>query len=225
MNRDKLYKLEDVSKKISLPGEDIKILKGLSLEINRGESVAIVGASGSGKTTLLHILGALDRPTCGKVFFKGIDISIMDETERARFRNTHLGFVFQFHHLLAEFNVLENVAMPLIIRRVEREKAYIKAEEILSLIGMGSKITQMVNTLSGGERQLVALARSLVGGPEVLLADEPTGNLDYINSMKVGELFNKLNTEMGLTVIIVTHNMELANLMGRILRLKDGKIQ
>jgi len=220
-----LYKVEGVTKDIIMPNEKIRILKGVNLNIKKRESIAIVGASGSGKTTLLHILGGLDRPSSGRVFFKDKDLTSMDESQMALFRNKYIGFVFQFHHLLAEFNVLENVAMPMIIRGTTRKKAYKKALFALGLVGMEKKKNQMVNTLSGGERQLVALARSLIGEPEVLLADEPTGNLDGENAARVAKIFKNLNQDMGLTIIVVTHNMEIANLMGRVLTLKHGKIQ
>jgi len=224
MNKE-LYKVEGVTKDIVLPNERLSILKGINLNIKKGESVAIVGASGSGKSTLLHILGGLDRPSFGRVFFKDKDLTSMDDAQMALFRNKYVGFVFQFHHLLAELNVLENVAMPLIIRGVKKKKAFERALFVLGLVGMEHKKKQMVNTLSGGERQLVALARSLIGEPEVILADEPTGNLDRKNAAKVGEILKNLNREMGLTIILVTHNMELAKLMDRILKLKHGKIQ
>jgi len=224
MNKE-LYKVEGVTKDIVLPNERLSILKGINLNIKKGESVAIVGASGSGKSTLLHILGGLDRPSFGRVFFKDKDLTSMDDAQMALFRNKYVGFVFQFHHLLAELNVLENVAMPLIIRGVKKKKAFKRALFVLGLVGMEEKKKQMVNTLSGGERQLVALARSLIGEPEVILADEPTGNLDRKNAAKVGEILKNLNREMGLTIILVTHNMELAKLMDRILKLKHGKIQ
>ncbi|GAB6163175.1 ABC transporter ATP-binding protein [Desulfothermus naphthae] len=224
MNKE-LYKVEGVTKDIELPNERLSILKGINLNIKKGESVAIVGASGSGKSTLLHILGGLDRPSYGRVFFKDKDLTSMDDAQMALFRNKYVGFVFQFHHLLAELNVLENVAMPLIIRGIKKKKAFERALFVLGLVGMEHKKKQMVNTLSGGERQLVALARSLIGEPEVILADEPTGNLDRKNAAKVGEILKNLNREMGLTIILVTHNMELAKLMDRILKLKHGKIQ
>ena len=224
MNKQ-LYKVEGVTKDIVSPNERLSILKGINLNIKKGESVAIVGASGSGKSTLLHILGGLDRPSFGRVFFKDKDLTSMDDAQMALFRNKYVGFVFQFHHLLAELNVLENVAMPLIIRGVKKKKAFERAHYVLGLVGMEEKKKQMVNTLSGGERQLVALARSLIGEPEVILADEPTGNLDRKNAAKVGEILKNLNQEMGLTIILVTHNMELAKLMDRILKLKHGKIQ
>lgn len=224
MNKQ-LYKVEGVTKDIVLPNERLSILKGINLNIKKGESVAIVGASGSGKSTLLHILGGLDRPSFGRVFFKDKDLTSMDDAQMALFRNKYVGFVFQFHHLLAELNVLENVAMPLIIRGIKKKKAFERALFVLGLVGMEEKKKQMVNTLSGGERQLVALARSLIGEPEVILADEPTGNLDRKNAAKVGEILKNLNRDMGLTIILVTHNMELAKLMDRILKLKHGKIQ
>lgn len=224
MNKQ-LYKVEGVTKDIVLPNERLSILKGINLNIKKGESVAIVGASGSGKSTLLHILGGLDRPSFGRVFFKDKDLTSMDDAQMALFRNKYVGFVFQFHHLLAELNVLENVAMPLIIRGIKKKKAFERALFVLGLVGMEHKKKQMVNTLSGGERQLVALARSLIGEPEVILADEPTGNLDRKNAAKVGEILKNLNRDMGLTIILVTHNMELAKLMDRILKLKHGKIQ
>jgi lipoprotein-releasing system ATP-binding protein len=219
-----LYQIDDISKKIKLSNEDIIILKNISFDVKKGESVAIVGASGSGKTTLLHLMGGLDSPTSGKIIFKGLDITLMDEGQRALFRNKYIGFVFQFHHLLPEFSVLENVAMPLLIRGLSKKVAYKKAEEIIELIGMGSKQHQMVPTLSGGERQLVAIARALVIEPEVILADEPTGNLDYANARKVGDILHRLNQEMGIAIVMVTHNIELASRLERTLSLKNGKL-
>ncbi len=224
MNNNSLYYIENLSKKIVLPYEEIEILKDINLKISKGEQIAIVGASGSGKTTLLHILGGLDFPTKGKVLFKGVDITKMTEKERANFRNKHVGFVFQFHHLLPEFNVIENVAMPLLIANTPKKIAYKKAQEVLEVIGMYRKKGQMVPTLSGGERQLVAIARALVTSPEVILADEPTGNLDYQNAINIATIFKKLNKEMGITILMVTHNLELASMMTHTLVLKDGMI-
>lgn len=224
MNSECLYHIKNVSKKIVLPNEEIEILKNINLNISKGELIAIVGAAGSGKTTLLHILGGLDSPTEGKIFFKGKDITQMDEKERAIFRNKHIGFVFQFHHLLPEFSVIENVAMPLLIANMPKKNAFEKAKQVLEITGMFTKKEQMVTTLSGGERQLVAISRALVTSPEVILADEPTGNLDYQNSLTIANIFKKLNKDMGITVLMVTHNLELASLMTKTLILKDGKI-
>ena len=224
MSNTNLYKIQNVSKGIKLPNEELTILKDISFEVQKGESIAIVGASGSGKTTLLHLMGGLDVPSKGRVEFKGLDIMAMDEGQRALFRNKYIGFVFQFHHLLPEFNVLENVAMPLLIRGVKKKYAFNRAKEAIELVGVGGREFQMVPTLSGGERQLVAIARALVTGPEVILADEPTGNLDYTNAMRVGAIFNQLNIELNIAVVMVTHNMELASTLKRTLKLRDGKL-
>ncbi len=205
------------------PRDKVEVLKGLDLAVDSGESVAVVGASGVGKSTLLHIVGALDRPTQGKVLVDGRDVFTMDEQALAAFRNRHVGFVFQFHHLLPEFSALENVMMPGLIARLETSQARSRAEELLAEVGLSDRAAHRVGELSGGERQRVAVARALVLGPSLLLADEPTGNLDERTGEKVHELFVKLNQERGLTTLVATHNERLARSMGRTVRLAEGK--
>jgi len=186
--------------------------------------MAILGASGSGKTTLLHILGVLDTASQGAVFFQGRDVTGLSEQEMARIRNREIGFVFQFHHLLPEFSPLENVAMQALIGGVSRSKALARAAEALALVGLENRRDQKVTTLSGGERQRVAIARAMLLQPKVLLADEPTGNLDEQTGEKVGNLLLQLNRELGTTLIVVTHNHALAELMNRRLELRSGEL-
>ncbi len=225
MNRETIiYSLKGVCKKIVSGTEEISILNNISLEIKEKESVAIVGASGSGKTTLLHLLGGLDVPSKGHIFFKGRDLADMSEEEKASFRNKFIGFVFQFHHLLPEFTVIENVAMPLFIRGKQQKEAFERAREVISLVGLSHKENQKVPTLSGGERQLIAIARALIGKCRVLLADEPTGNLDFATARKIGKILRKINETLNVVVIVVTHNMELAMEMKRLLKLRNGAI-
>jgi lipoprotein-releasing system ATP-binding protein len=183
-----------------------------------------VGASGVGKSTLLHILGTLDRPTSGKVYFGGVDIFQLKDHELAEFRNRNIGFLFQFHHLLGEFTALENVMMPLLIGRVGKEEAARDAKGILEAVGLGARFSHKPGELSGGEQQRVAIARALVHHPDLVLADEPTGNLDSQTSASIYELLRRLNEERGQTFIIVTHNSHLADQMDRVIRLVDGKV-
>lgn len=201
----------------------VDVLKGIDLNFNRGEAAAIVGASGVGKTTLLHILGTLERPTSGKVFYEGKDIFKLNENELARFRNTEIGFVFQFHHLLPEFNALENVMMPCLIAGLPKKEASNKAEEILISVGLKDRILHKPGELSGGEQQRVAVARAIVLEPKILLADEPTGNLDTKTGESVFELLQELNQKKGIALIIVTHNLRLAQKLSRQIQLIDGK--
>jgi lipoprotein-releasing system ATP-binding protein len=200
----------------------VDVLKGIDLDISKGERAAIVGASGVGKTTLLHILGTLDRPTAGKVFYERKDIFTLNEKELALFRNRVIGFVFQFHHLLPEFNALENTMMPCMIQGMTKHEASLKAEEILTLVGLKGRLLHKPGELSGGEQQRVAVARALVLEPKVLLADEPTGNLDTKTGESVFELLLELNRTKGVTLIIVTHNLTLAGLLPRQIRMVDG---
>lgn len=219
-----LYTLRGVDKSYAGPVETVQVLKGVDLDLAEGETVAVVGASGSGKSTLLHILGTLDEPSAGSVLCRGIDLAGLDEQEKAAFRNREIGFVFQFHHLLPEFNTLENVAMQAIIGGMAKKKAVELAEQTLMLVGLTERATHSVTTLSGGERQRAAIARAILARPGVLLADEPTGNLDEKTGLQVTDLLLDLNRQLGTTLVIVTHNLEIADKMQRCLELKDGKL-
>ena len=219
-----LYKFSNVNKIFSAPGETLEILKDINMIVEEGEALAIVGASGSGKSTLLHLMGALDTPSTGAVFFDGQDMAHMTPDQKAAFRNKTLGFVFQFHHLLPEFSAVENVAMPAIIGGDRQSTVMPKAREMLERVGLAARMDSKVATLSGGERQRVAIARSVLMRPRVLLADEPTGNLDEHTGEQVGALMKELNRELGMTLVVVTHNRELAAGMGRILELKAGTL-
>jgi lipoprotein-releasing system ATP-binding protein len=222
--RDCFLSVRDLCKGYDNSNARIEILKGLNIDFDAGETLAIVGASGIGKSTLLHILGALDRPDSGTYFFKGEDIFLFDQTRLAQFRNKTVGFVFQFHYLLPEFSALENTMMPALISGQSKNKARISSEAMLVRVGLKDRLNFRIAKLSGGEQQRVALARSLVLKPEILLADEPTGNLDKKNSEYIHQLFLELNHELNMTLIIVTHNMELASFMSRIMTIADGKL-
>ena len=219
-----LYTFSNVGKKFATPGEDIEIIKNISMVVEEGEMLAIVGQSGSGKSTLLHLMGALDTPSSGEICFEGRDMALMSADQKAAFRNKTLGFVFQFHHLLPEFSALENVAMPAIIGGASQRSVMPRAREMLDRVGLSARMDSKIATLSGGERQRVAIARAVFMRPRVLLADEPTGNLDEVTGAQVGALMNELNRELGMTLVVVTHNRELAAGMGRTLELKAGTL-
>jgi lipoprotein-releasing system ATP-binding protein len=205
-------------------GSTIEVLRGVSLALRRGEAVAITGASGSGKSTLLHLLGALDRPTAGRVLVGGREVSLLGEEELAAVRNRHIGFVFQFHHLLREFTALENVMMPALLAGAGHADAERRARELLAEVGLEARVTHKPRQLSGGEQQRVAAARALVNEPLVLLADEPSGNLDTQTSERLHDLLFSLRERRELSLVIVTHNADLAGRADRILRLQDGRL-
>lgn len=201
----------------------VEVLKGVDLTFSQSEKAAIVGASGVGKTTLLHVLGTLDRPTSGKILYEGKDIYTLNAKNLALFRNREIGFVFQFHHLLPEFNALENTMMPCLIQGIPKEESASRAEAILTLVGLKERLSHKPGELSGGEQQRVAVARALVLEPKVLLADEPTGNLDTKTGESVFDLLQELNQIKGVTLIVVTHNLRLAEKLSRQIQLIDGR--
>ncbi len=205
-------------------GRRIDVLLDLDLEVAPGEAVAIVGQSGAGKSTLLHVLGTLDRPTAGRVLFDGVDLFGLREHEQATFRNRELGFIFQFHHLLPDFSALENVMMPALIRGMNAVEAEARARTVLERVGLGARLTHKPGELSGGEQQRVAVARAVALSPRVILADEPTGNLDPLTGAEVQGLLLELNREQQITLIIVTHNEALSTAVHRTLRLQNGQL-
>ena len=202
---------------------DLPVLRGLNFEIKQGEAVCLLGSSGAGKSTLLQILGTLDRPTSGEVLYRGQNLFELDDESLADFRNQKMGFVFQFHHLIQELTALENVMLPALIANEEKEASRQKALSWLQFMGLSERHNHYPHQLSGGELQRVAIARALIKNPEVLFADEPTGNLDSENSQKIQELFFELRKKLGLTLIIVTHDLQFANLFTRVFKVKDGR--
>ncbi len=219
-----LLRASDVHKKFYDAGREVVVLHGLNLEVSAGEQIAIIGQSGVGKSTLLYLLGSLERPTAGKVFFEDQDLFVMDERALAEFRNRKLGFVFQFHYLLADFSALENVMMPALIARLSDSDARQRAEDVLDVVGLKDKLHRRPAELSGGEQQRVAVARAVVLGPKLVLADEPTGNLDPQTAEEVNQVFQRLNRDLNVTLVVATHNERLSRSMSRTLRLSDGKL-
>lgn len=214
--------VRNLSKSFEHGGQTLHVLKNMNFDLEKGEMAAIMGASGAGKSTLLHVLGTLDLPTSGSIRFNEEDVTAMGPTRLAAFRNRSIGFVFQFHHLLPEFTALENVMMPCLINRMAEPLAHRKARMILDQVGLSKRLSHRPGELSGGEQQRVALARAMVLEPPLLLADEPTGNLDSNTGREINNLFFDLNKERGTTILIVTHNPKLAELMPRCLRMEDG---
>jgi lipoprotein-releasing system ATP-binding protein len=202
----------------------VSVLENVSFTINKGEQVAVLGSSGSGKSTLLHILGALDKPTSGSVFFEQQDIFKFNDAQQATFRNQSLGFVYQFHHLLPEFTALENVAMPLLIGKYSASEAKAKAQQMLEKVGLKERLLHKPAKLSGGERQRVAIARALVTSPKLVLADEPTGNLDHKTGEGIYQLLRDLQQQTGTSFVVVTHDIDLAEKLDRVLIITDGKL-
>jgi len=225
MNSSLSIRAEGISKTFYMGTETLHVLKKVHVTIHPGEMISIVGASGAGKSTLLHLLGALDRPTEGAVYYGDTDIFTMPDAELAKFRNTHIGFVFQFHHLLPEFDALENVMMPLLIQRMSPNAAREKAELALRDVGLQARIQHKPGELSGGEQQRVAIARALVNRPTVIFADEPTGNLDTKTGDAVSELLLRLNQELGMMIVLVTHNEKLALMANTMIHMSDGQIR
>ncbi len=224
MSDEEVVVCQSLCKRYGQDGLDVEVLDGVDLTVRVGERVAVMGASGSGKSTLLHLLGGLDKPTSGKIFINGHQLDKISESELSALRNRALGFVYQFHHLMGEFTLLENVGMPLLIRGCSPGECQERAEEILHRVGLMDRVQHKPGELSGGERQRAAIARALVTQPKCVLADEPTGNLDRKTAGQVVDLMLELNEELSTSFLIVTHDLSVAEQMGRIIHLEDGRI-
>ncbi|WP_297460062.1 ABC transporter ATP-binding protein [Ferrovum sp.] len=222
---ERLLRCQGVTRRFSLAADEVPVLRGLDLEVRKGEQIAILGASGSGKSTLLHVLGGLDRPNEGQVSLCGENLTGLSDRQIGRLRNRHLGFVYQFHHLLAEFSALENVMLPLSIARIDSVSACQRATDMLEAVGLGQRLHHRPGELSGGERQRAAVARALVTRPSLILADEPTGNLDRQTAWHVFELILSLNRRQGAGLVMATHDLELADRMDKRYRLEDGVLR
>ena len=222
MNKEAVIQCQNVGKTYDDGSLKVEVLRNIDFQVTSGEGIGIIGASGSGKSTLLHILGGLDKPTSGEVKIQGQGLNSLSQVAIGRLRNRHLGFVYQFHHLLPEFSALENVMMPLLVARKSRAEAQAAAAEILEKVGLGSRMTHRPGELSGGERQRAAIARALVTKPDCLLADEPTGNLDRKNATHALEMMLELKRELGTALIVVTHDEQLAKRFDRVLTMDDG---
>lgn len=220
-----MLELKNIHKSFTLNGNIINVLSGIDMIVDPGDSIAIIGASGAGKSTLMNIMGTLDPPSTGNVLFEGQDVGKMDEQRLCHLRNREIGFVFQFHHLLPEFDALENTMMPALISRSDNRAAREKAIGILTDVGLGNRLRHRVGELSGGEQQRVAIARALIMGPKILLADEPTGNLDRITGEEIIDMLIRIKEEQGLSLVIVTHNQKLAEKMSKVMEIVDGRIQ
>ncbi|HVV68065.1 MAG TPA: lipoprotein-releasing ABC transporter ATP-binding protein LolD [Gammaproteobacteria bacterium] len=223
-NSDLVLQCANLSKHFSEGKLKVEVLRSVNLNIHRSERVAIIGSSGAGKSTLLHVLGGLDKPTTGKVWIAGNEVHALSESKKSQLRNQYLGFIYQFHHLLPEFNALENVAMPLLIGNCPPKQAEERSKAMLEQVGMGHRLLHRLGELSGGERQRVAIARALVNNPVCVLADEPTGNLDHRNAEHVIDLMLDLNSRLKTSLVIVTHDLTLAAKMDRTLTLVDGSL-
>lgn len=224
MNDEMLLQIKGLEKTFHQAGNELKVLQGINLNLRAGEIVALVGPSGSGKSTLLQIAGLLDKASSGKIMFKDRDITQMNDGQRTKLRRNHIGFVYQFHHLLPEFTALENVMLPQILNGVAKSKASVKATDLLKSLGLGERLDHRPARLSGGEQQRVAIARALANDPDLLFADEPTGNLDLKTSEDVFEILQEQVHERGIGALIATHNLDLADQMDRVLELKSGRI-